>query len=237
MADELHGSSLSSSAVLCAERHKELGLLKAASPDEIPDSSFAPIALFELAEAVRSHPVFFLGDETITPVVITGISPANQMLYQPVIHRLHPFSLQKLSDQNAAALLFDPDCQRMVPCKTHKDAIALFSTDGQPTEMLQLIINTAVQHYTSQKQAEIFANALKEAGVLSVSQLEYTHSENGQDKTLRFYMLNEKAYRNLPADTVHAWFKKGWLDAASLILMSHAHWYQHLNKSQNQRQA
>lgn len=235
--DELHGSRLSSSTVLCAEKHKALGLLKAASPNETPHSSFAPIALFELVEAVRSHPVFFLGDETITPVVITGISPANQMLYKPVIHRLYPFSLQKLTDQNAAALVFDPNCQRMVPCTTHKDAIALFSANGQPTEMLQLIINTAVQHYTSQKQAEIFANALKEAGVLSVSQLEYTHSENGQDKTLRFYMLNEKAYRDLPADTVHAWFKKGWLDAASLILMSHAHWYQHLNKSQNQRQA
>lgn len=230
-------SILNSSIPLCAEAHNHYGLLQVKNSAEIPSSSFAPIALFELAEAASSHPIFFLGNEIITPVVITGISPANQMLYQPVIHRLYPFSLQKLTDQNAAALVFDPNCQRMVPCTTHKDAIALFSADGQPTEMLQLVINTAVQHYTSQKQAEIFANALKEAGVLTVSQLEYTHSENDQDKTLRFYMLNEKAYRNLPADTVHTWFKKGWLDAANLILMSHAHWYQHLNKSQNQRQA
>lgn len=237
MADELHDSILSSPTVLCAERHKNLGLLKAASSAEIPTSSFAPIALFELAEAVRNHPVFLLGDETITPVVITGISPANQMLYQPVIHRLYPFSLQKLNDQNAAAMLFDPDCPRIVPCETHKDAIALFNADGQPTDMLQFITNSAVQYYTGQKHAEIFANALKETGLLSVSQLEFTTSENGQEKTLRFYMLNEKAYRNLPADIVHAWFKKGWLDAAGLILMSHAHWYQHLNKSQNQRQA
>lgn len=230
------GQILTDPVALCAERHKDYGLLQITSNAEIPIHAFSPIALFELAEAVRQHPVFFLGDTTITPVVITGISAHPQATYQPVINRLYPFSLQKLNNENAGAILFDESCSRIVSCHTNKNAMPLFDNSGNPSDILHLITNTAVQLYGGQRQAEALANAFKEAGVLTVSPLEFTSTVGEQEKTQRFYMLDEKAYRNLPADTVHGWFKKGWLDAAGLILLSHAHWYQHLNKSQTKEQ-
>lgn len=237
MPNNSSDSILTSPTALCAEKHKNLGLLQGASQTEIHTHAFLPIALFELAEAVRLHPVFFIGDTTITPVVITGISAHQQIIYQPVINRLYPFSLRKLNNENAGAIIFDNSCPRLTSCKENKAAIPLFDNTGNPSDLLRLITNTAVQHYAGQQQAEVFANALKEAGLLTVSQLEFTSTVAEQKKTHRFYMLNEKAYRNLPADRVHDWFKKGWLDAAGLILMSHVHWHQHLNNSQNQRQA
>lgn len=237
LQNNLSDSILTSPTALCAEKHKNLGLLQVTNQAELPTHAFLPIALFELAEAVRLHPVFFIGDTTITPVVITGISAHQQIIYQPVINRLYPFSLRKLNNENAGAIIFDNSCPRLTSCKENKSAIPLFDNTGNPSDLLRLITNTAVQHYAGQQQAEIFATALKEAGVLTVSQLEFTSAVAEQKKTHRFYMLNEKAYRNLPADTVHDWFKKGWLDAASLILASHIHWYQHLNKSQIQQQA
>lgn len=229
---------------LCAEEHRRLGILQPLDVDDKTENLFEPVILPELVEVIQHHSVFFFGDDQLSPVAITGLHteadlPSQRMAagYQTFIRRLYPFALQKLPEQNAGVLVFDAASTRIKPAAENADVTALFAGDGNPTAILHKIGAEAAQYYEGWQQAQEFTTGLKEAGLLIRSPLKFTLEIQGKETPQHFYMIDENAYRNLPANTVYKWFQKGWLEAAGLIILSHLHWYRHLKSTQNTEQA
>lgn len=238
-----YSSLLQSPASLCAENHRDYGFIQANNRSESSNNLFIPIALFEFINIANHYPIFFLGEDDIFPVAITGLnahpktrSEKNTAIYIPALKQLYPFALHKLPDQPAGVLIFDKDSEQIALSTSNREAAALFDNNGEPTDTLRRISKIAAQFYTSHAQAKQFALALKEAGILTPSKLEFKIIEDGIEKLHPFYMINEQRYRNLPAHIVHSWHQKGWLDAASLINFSHIHWYRHLKSAAHAEQ-
>lgn len=234
-----YSSILQSPVSLCAENHKNYGLIQKKNQLSSLKNLYTPIALFEFIQVASHYPIFFMGEDDIFPVAITGIQPppppqsdAPVALYQPALRQLYPFALHKLPDQAAGVLLFDENSKQVIPSVNDSGALALFDTHGNPTDILQQIGTAAAQFYTGHMQAKKLAMVLKNAAILTPSQLEFKVVEDGVQKIYPFYMIDEQAYRRLPAHIVHNWHQRGWLDAAGLIILSHLHWYRHLKAAQ-----
>ena len=234
-----YSSILQSPVSLCAEKHQKYGFTQENLQSKPANNLFTPIALFELINIANHYPIFFLGEDDIIPVAITGLhnpsvthSGNTSEIYQPALKQLYPFALHKLPDQAAGVLIFDESSKQITSSAADSSALALFDENGNPTDILYQIGAAAAQFYTGHLQAKKLALALKDVGILIPSQLEFKVQEDGIDKIHPFFMIDEQAYRNLPAHIVHSWHQKGWLDAATLIIFSHLHWHRHLKAAQ-----
>ncbi|MDH7785446.1 hypothetical protein QBD01_001464 [Ochrobactrum sp. 19YEA23] len=234
-----HSIVLELPVVLCAETHRSLGYVQRQQTEPIELPLFAPIASFEFPNIAKHYPILFFNDDAVFPVAITGQvgsggavyapNPTNMQPYLPGVMQLYPFMLEKLPDQDAGVLIFDQKSAQLTPLTENHSAAALFNDAGAPTETLHQIASFAAQLFDGRRRAAAFALALKAAGVLTPSLLEFNEMEPAGLKQHRLYMINEPAYRALPKDTVHDWFLKGWLDLASLVLVTQRHWlnYRH----------
>lgn len=225
--------------VLSAEAHRTFGYVPESGSNTIQLPLFVPIASFEFFKIASCYPILFFNDEDVFPVAITapiskdgaiyGKHPTDVAPYLPSILQLYPFILEKLPDRDAGVLVFDEKSGRVVPLSENRSAAALFDGAGTPTETLHRIASSAAQVYDGRRRAASFALALKTAGLLTPSALEFNEIGPKDSKQRRFYMINEPAYRALPKDTVEAWFVRGWLDLATLVIATQHNWlnYRH----------
>ena len=231
MGPSINSGDFEPPVALCAERHRHYGFVNTPGAASKPNSLFAPIALQEFADVARCYPILFFNYETTFPVAISGqigeghrrFSPSTE-LYRPAVHQLYPFILEKLPEQDAGILLFDPNGRQVVPMNETTEAQPLFNRAGEPTDLLRQIADFAGKIHEGRQMAAAFAEALRSKGVLTPSRLEYNQPVGKGQKTHRLYMINEQAFRALPSSTVYEWFQNGFLDAAQLVLLSQRHW-------------
>lgn len=225
--------SFGAPVALCAEQHRHHGFIASTSTTKTPNL-FAPITLSEFADVSRCYPILFFNEDAVFPVAIVGqvrrgrqtFSPlaSGTNTYLPAVYRLHPFMLEKLPDQDAGILLFDPSAGQVVPLEQNGAALPLFDETGQPTNLLRQFAGFAAQIHEGRRQAALFAETLRNKGLLTPSLVEFSQpSEQGQ-KTSLLYMISEPAFRALPSNTVYDWFQNGFLEAAQLVLLSQRHW-------------
>lgn len=218
---------------LCAEAHKNYGYLPLPDQDLEIKSLFTPVALFEFAEAAQHYPIMFSNNDAMTPVAVTGLARNTDRrqsggAYKTVTTRLYPFTLEKLPNQNAGIVIFDAHSKQVVSLADDSNALPFFTESGEPSQELRNLAGYLGQLYDGRRSAEDFSRALKEAGLLVPQELILQSNEEDTQARHLFYVINQKAYRNLPEKTVHLWFQNGWLDAAHMVLLSQQHWSQPL---------
>lgn len=214
---------------LCAEIHRNYGYLPLSEQNLKTQSLFTPIALFEFTEVAQHYPIMFANNDTRTPVAVTGLTKKlagrhSGAGYETVTERLYPFALEKLPNQAAGIVIFDAHSKQVVSLTDNSKAQPFFTESGAPSQELRNLAGYLEQLYYGRRSAEAFSKALKEAGLLLPQELVLQNKNDHKQQLCQFYVINQKAYRDLQEKTVHHWFLNGWLDAAHMVLLSNQHW-------------
>lgn len=200
---------------------------------------FVPIASFEFFKIASCYPILFLMMKTSFRLPSQPDQQRWCNLWQTpdrccalLAQYLATLSVHsgETSRSRCRVLVFDEKSGRVVPLSENRSAAALFDGAGTPTETLHRIASSAAQVYDGRRRAASFALALKTAGLLTPSALEFNEIRPKDSKQRRFYMINEPAYRALPKDTVDAWFVRGWLDLATLVIATQHNWLNYLHR-------
>ncbi|MBA8852556.1 hypothetical protein FHW20_003519 [Ochrobactrum intermedium] len=218
---------------LCAEQHRHHGFIRSTSTMKTPNL-FAPITLAEFADISRCYPILFFNEDAVFPVAIVGQVRRGQQIFSPVasganaylpaVYQLYPFMLEKLPDQDAGILLFDSSAGQVVPLEQNAAALPLFDEAGQPTNLLHQLAGFAAQIHEGRRRASLFAEALRNKGLLTPSLVEFSQpSKHGQRRS-HLYTISEPTFRALSSNTVYDWFLSGFLEATQLALLSQRHW-------------
>lgn len=223
--------------ILCAESHRDHGFHKRQNFNFAKHIVVAPLGFNEIPLAAKHYPILFMENDGIVPVAIMGLSGKMNTFVQtdgqwlpghyiPQIFQLYPFTLEKLPDQDNGVLIVDMECNAIIPnADSHKD-IRLFDSAGNPTRLLHEIASAAQQRYHDGIVGAEFANLLRDSNVLTQSLVQFD-GETGQNANIaRLWAINEPAYRSLPVETIAGWFRSGWLDVASVVLLSQKIWSQ-----------
>lgn len=214
---------------LCAEAHRNYGYLTLTDQDLKTKSLFTPIALFEFADVAQHYPIMFCNNDARTPVAVTGLTKNvagrnSSATYETVTTRLYPFALEKLPNQDAGIVVFDAHSKQVVSLDEDSRAQPFFTKSGEPSQELRNLAGYLERLYYGRRNAEVFSKALEEAGLLVPQELAIQSKNEDEQAQYKFYVINQKAYRDLQEKTVHHWFKNGWLDAAQMVLLSQQHW-------------
>lgn len=223
--------------IICAETHRDYGFLKKQNFDFAKEMAVVPLGFNEILLAAKHYPVLFLENNNVVPVAIMSLSGRvnafvqkdGQWLpghYIPRTFQLYPFTLEKLPEQDNGVLIADMDCQAIIPnADSHKN-IRLFDSAGNPTPLLREIASAAQQRYHDGVVGAEFAGLLRDSGVLTQSLVQFVGPEGQNATAARLLAINEPAYRSLPVETIAGWFRSGWLDIASVVLLSQKIWSQ-----------
>lgn len=223
--------------IVCAESHRHHGFHKKENFDFAKESVVAPLGFNEIPLAAKHYPILFLENDGIIPVAIMGLSGKMNAFVQadghwlpghyiPQIFQLYPFTLEKLPDQDNGVLIVDMDCGAIISNADQYKELRLFDSEGSPTHLLREIASAAQKRYYEGVIGAEFASLLRDSNVLTQSLVQFEGPTGPNANIARLLVINEPAYRSLPVETIAGWFRSGWLDVASVVLLSQKIWSQ-----------
>ena len=135
--------------------------------------------------------------------------------------RRYPFIGVETPDKAQQLLTIDRKSNRFVASASARtDAERLFGADGKPTSTAQSAMAFCQAYHADIVNTLAFAKALGEAKLLTPNHVQMQFPDGGQQTLDGFCVVDEKAFRALPAKTVADWHARGWLDLATLHLAS-----------------
>lgn len=194
-------------------KHKNLKLKKLDNLSFAAEANSVPVAGFEFFQCSRSHPVMFVKnarDEFLPIALLSLLSQGHHLgekwedAYIPSFVRRYPFIM---GDDGKGLVMIDSEAEQL----QEEEGDSLFSEEGEPTELLQKVmqfLNTMDQEYRSTTE---YCKALKEKDLLQPckSTIKFT------DTTLKLdhlYVVDEKVFHeSLTDEEIGEWFKKGWI--------------------------
>ncbi len=194
-------------------KHKNLKLKMLSNLNFASEANSVPVAGFEFFQCSRNHPVMFVKnsrDEFLPIALLSLLAKGHHLgekwadVYVPAFVRRYPFIM---GDDEKGIVMIDDSAEQL----QEDEGDALFTEDGEPTEVLQKamqFLNTMDQEYKSTTE---YSKALKAKDLLQPckSTIKFT------DTTLKLdhlYVVDEKAFHEALNDEEAAeWFKKGWI--------------------------
>ena len=205
-----------------------------------PDFAFAakstavPIIARELPIAAQNYPIVFTGGDNPQPFVVLGLG-RNQNLfvnpdgtwrakcYIPAYVRRYPFILITSENAQRVLLSIDEDCSRISTDET-VDGNNLFDADGKPTPTTDTATKFCQDFHQNYQNTMVFGAAVAASGILRPNQLNIKNGDKQSTALQGFQIVDEKALRELPDETILEWHKKGWLALLNMHLASQYHW-------------
>ncbi|MDE1995374.1 MAG: SapC family protein [Rhizobiaceae bacterium] len=220
---------------LSGDEHRRHGMARKPNFGFAAESTAIPISIAEFATAQRHFPIVFTDDEFSVPVAVTGIVGGRNLFteadggwrsgqYIPGYVRRYPFILSQTPESGEAILLIDKASSRFVSTDDDANAIRFFDDEGAATAAAQEAVRFCQTAYLEQTRTTAFVQALHEHNLLVSNQANVRFS-NGATYTVNgFKIVDESAFRALPADVLSHWLQQGWLDCVSFHLASTQNW-------------
>ncbi|PZO91140.1 MAG: multidrug transporter [Sphingomonas sanxanigenens] len=188
-----------------------------------------PVTTDEFFQVQRHYPIVFTLGENPVPIALMALNAGMNTViaedgtmrreaYVPAYIRRYPFILARLQPQaEELSLCFDPTADAIAP---DGDGDALFTEDGQPTEVTQFILKFCEDFETRAAHTAFFMNELKQADLLMDGEIKIEQTGNDKPFLYRgFQMINQDKFQNARGDQLRKWQQNG---ALSLI---HAHFF------------
>jgi hypothetical protein len=222
--------------LLSFQEHGKSGLAQPAGFGFAREAAAVPLGTGEFMPAIRHYPIVFSDAGPATPLAVMGLKQGSNLFveddgawraghYQPGYVRRYPFIVTEAPDQGATLLAIDAASERFV-AQADSDAGAsrLFDDTGAATPAARSAMDLCLAFHQDHLRTAAFAAALDEAKLL-VPNRAVMQLAGGQNYTLDgFRIVDEKALRALPAETIADWHAKGWLDLITLHLASQRNW-------------
>jgi hypothetical protein len=214
------------------EDHGDVGLAPPADFGFASEAVVIPLCVGEFVPAMRHYPIVFAADGSASPLVVVGIRQGHNLFverdggwragtYIPAYVRRYPFIGVETPDKAQQLLTIDRKSNRFVASASARtDAERLFGADGKPTSTAQSAMAFCQAYHADIVNTLAFAKALGEAKLLTPNHVQMQFPDGGQQTLDGFCVVDEKAFRAVPAKTVADWHARGWLDLATLHLAS-----------------
>ena len=212
--------------------HRSFTLPKALGSHAFASSTdIIPLLVSEVTHAVRHYPIVFIKDQAssaVTLVALVGKGDGKnqfvgtdgqwrQGVYVPAWVRRYPFAL--MADAKGDGMLA-LDVQAAV-FEDKRDAQPLVSSDGQPTEQLQKIVEFQ-KEFLSQSQLTVrVTQALVQAEVLEDAGLSIRQAQSDKPLNVQgFMVVNERKLKALNAEQLETLHRADALGLAYAQLFS-----------------
>ncbi|WMD20686.1 SapC family protein [Achromobacter seleniivolatilans] len=222
--------------VLNVEQHGNCGLADSNSFAFAREAIAVPLDMSEFVPVVRDYPIVFSDAEQPTPLAVLGFKQNQNLFleeddtwradrYIPAYVRRYPFIVTEISAENRQLLAIDTASERFIPSVSDEQmSRRLFNDDSAPTELAQAAINFCNAFHQEHLRTIEFCQALKDAKLLVANHADMQLPDGTRYTLNGFRVIDEKIFRELPADTLSEWNKKGWLDFVILHFASRQNW-------------
>lgn len=218
------------------QEHARFGVRPQADYLFAAEAAAIPLVAGEFAQAQRHYPIVFASDETAMPLAVTGITAGRNLFvdaagawtpgcYVPGYARRYPF-IAVASDAGGPAMLgLDAASPRVSADAVRDGADLLFAADGAPTPVGRAAMAFCDAYAAEYEQTRAFAAALVAQGLLVERAMRINRPGGGEHVVQGFRLVDEAAFRALPAGVVADFHARGWLDLIVLHLASQASWH------------
>ncbi len=222
--------------VLNAEQHRRSGLADSADFSFARGEIAVPLQISELALAARTYPIVFSDTPQPVALAVMGIKVGENLFidkhgkwqencYIPAYVRRYPFIGMTVEEKGTQILAIDAASDRFIAdVSPAQEKFRLFDDQGGATELARSAIAFCDAFHQEHLQTLAYCQALQDAGLLSSNQVNIELKDGSRYRLDGFKTIDEKAFRNLPADTVVDWHKKGWLDLTVLYFIAQQNW-------------
>lgn len=176
------------------------------------DTNIIPLLVSEITHAVRHYPIVFIKDQNTSAINLVALvgkgdgknqfvnaeGQWRQGVYVPAWVRRYPFAL--MADAKGEVMLaLDVEADVF---KDQRDAQTLIS-NGQPTELLQKIVEFQKEFLSHSQLTERVVLALAQAEVLEEAGLSIRQAQSGKPLNIQgFMVVNERKLKSLDASAL-----------------------------------
>lgn len=218
------------------EEHKTAGLRRQGDFSFARAAIAVPLCVGEFAAAQRHYPIVFSADDLHSPLAVMGVKEGQNLFiddngnwkdghYLPAYIRRYPFIVTDTSDRKAQLLTIDAASERFVAdALKDKDAAQLFDDKGGPAPAAQKAMAFCHAVQAEHVRTTDFTNALTQAGLLTANHAQMSFPDGSRYTLDGFMVVDDEAYRKLPAKTLADWLGRDWLDLVALHRASRQNW-------------
>jgi hypothetical protein len=211
--------------VLDREQHKTLRF-KPADARFAAQNQAVPLLAAEFPEACLEYPIVFTKgqDGQWLALALTGLQANTNAFvdakgqwyarYVPSSVRRYPFILAEAGNDQLS-LAAD-----LKAAHFGQEGEALFDDKGEPTEFVRGVMKLLADFQNQAKRTASLAKQLEDAGLLTQQNLQVRQGEDRSATVEGVWIVNEAKLRELPNDTVLAWFKGGEMAAIHAHMLS-----------------
>jgi hypothetical protein len=192
-----------------------------------------PLSIGEFAEACKSYPIIFAGEQQVLPAAITGLELDNYFVnkdgewltpnYIPAHARQYPFILFE-DEKNDRVYLCVDEASSQFHAKKTKDAAPLYDANGEPSELGKKAMEFCSSFYQQNFITRQFCNDLVKYHLLTPFASQATLNSGRVLHVSGFQMIDEEAFNGLTDVAYLDLRKKGWLPAIHFALASVSNW-------------
>lgn len=192
------------------DEHAQLKLDKPNTFEFAKETAHTLLAVGEYFHACKSQPILFaLSGDTIASIALMGLKEGENLFvdkksnwhsaeYCPFSLRRYPFIYIETTNpdqplQSTMILGFDSDSKAI----NTKKGEALFTTENEPSQLIQNIVQTLNAFQSDMANTILFANKLKELELLEPFSAEMVANQQGY-KIEGFLRVNEEKFKALP---------------------------------------
>lgn len=226
------------------QNHARLSLRRAADFRFAARATSLPLVAGEFAAAGSDYPIVFASDDGAMPLAVTGVAAERNLFveadgrwragsYIPGYVRRYPF-IGITEDGGSTMLGVDLASERLV-AEGEAEADMLFDLRGAATRVSQSAMALCEAYSTEHARTLAFVQALKDKRLLVPRSAEVSYADAGRAVVQGFQLVDEAAFRALPAAAVVEFHAKGWLDLIVLHLASQQRWRELVDMSAKTR--
>lgn len=232
--------------LLRSDAHGTLGLRRDGDFSFSAGAAAMPLVASEFAAASRHYPIVFANDDSAVPLVVLGVSAGQNLFvdergqwragaYVPAYARRYPFI--GMTDETGGPLMLGVD-SASARLASHAEANVepFFDSVGAPTEASRAAMTFCEAYAREGELISAFVQALKDNALLVERAVRIRYDDLPEPPAEAdgtpgahaivngFKLVDEAAFRALPAQVIAEFHAKGWSDLIVLHLASQLSW-------------
>lgn len=235
--------------------HPRAGLRRSADFGFAAAEVAIPLVAGEFVQAGRHYPIVFANDAGAMPLAVTGVTQGRNLFvsaegrwqdgtYLPAYMRRYPFIGITAETNGRLMLGVDSGSERFLADIEGQEADPFFESDGKGAPLSLSALSICEAYAADHLRTRAFVEALVAQGLLVEKsvQIQYNKVASGgvsdaasampqQAQVGGFRLVDEAAFRKLPAAVLTEFHAQGWLDLIVLHLASQASWQNLVNAS------
>ncbi len=215
---------------LTAERHGNLGLRRDGSAAFARNTNSVPLNAVEFLAAMKTYPIVFVGEESVTPVALLGIRTAQNLFvdesgrweedcYVPAYVRRYPFIFSDIPGAEKFALCIDRAADMVV----EGEGEPLFE-DGEPTDVIDRALEFCRAYQQHHVATQDLCREIVDRDLLVSRQAAVTLKSGERIAVGNFKVVDEKKFNALSDDVFLEWRRRGLVPMIYWHLASLTNW-------------